>query len=165
MLSIEFLGAAGSVTGSQYAVTYGQSMFLVDCGMFQGPDQEYNNLPPAHPAKDYAALLLTHAHIDHSGMTPKLVANGFRGPIFCTFPTRDLCDIMLPDSAKIQEQDAEIDVAPIYDREDALDALEQMQACDYGHRYHVVNGVTVTFREAGHILGSAWLELEFQPLA
>jgi metallo-beta-lactamase family protein len=161
MLSIQFLGAAGTVTGSRYAVTYGSHKFLVDCGMFQGPDVDRNALPSPIAGSKFEAALLTHAHIDHSGMLPRLVAEGFRGPIFCTFPTRDLCDIMLPDSAKIQEQDSEV---PIYDREDALDALEQMRACEYDLTYDVVEGVTVRFRDSGHILGSAWLELTFQPL-
>lgn len=168
MLSIQFLGGAGTVTGSKYAVTYGELQFLVDYGLFQGSasgadiDPEIlNREAPPSPPSQYAAVLLTHAHIDHSGLLPRLVAGGFSGPIYCTYPTRDLCDINLPDSAKIQDQDSD---RPLYILDDAYDTLDLLKGCEFDQIYPIAPGVRVTFRNSGHIIGSAWLELEFDPL-
>src|ERR1017187_10253958 len=161
MLAIQFLGAATTVTGSRYCVTYGESTFLIDCGLFQGGDEARNYSSLWKNPTHYKALLLTHAHIDHSGLIPRLVAEGFSGPILCTPPTQDLCSLMLPDSAKIQDEDAD-DLAPLYTREDAEEALKLLQNCPYGEPRQVLPGVQVTFFDAGHILGSAWLELSFQ---
>ena len=162
MLTIDFLGAAGTVTGSKYSITYGNRHIMVDCGMFQGdPDlAERNRESWPHPAKDYQALLLTHAHIDHSGAIPRFVADGFRGPILCTEPTIEFCELLLPDSAKIMRNEGN----PLFSDEDAQQALGLMEGCRYYKQYEVIPGVGVTFFDAGHILGSAWLEVEFDPL-
>lgn len=162
MLTIDFLGAAGTVTGSKYSITYGDRHLLVDCGMFQGdPDLiERNRESWPFPARDYDALLLTHAHIDHSGCIPKFVADGFHGPILCTEPTIELCELLLPDSAKIMRSEGN----PLFSDEHAQQALQLMEACRYYKQYEVFPGVGVTFFDAGHILGSAWLEVEFDPL-
>jgi metallo-beta-lactamase family protein len=166
MLKIAFLGAAGTVTGSKTSITYGSQHFLVDCGMFQGDEpitrHNWDALPI--PARDYRALILTHAHIDHSGAIPHLVARGFDGPILCTEPTHDLCRLLLPDSAKIQAEQAGSEHPPFYDPEDALDALDLMESHPYYESCPVLPGVRVTFFDAGHILGSAWLEIQFDPL-
>ena len=167
MLKIAFLGAAGTVTGSKYSITYGSQHFLVDCGMFQGDEaitrHNWDALPI--PARDYKALILTHAHIDHSGAIPHLVSRGFDGPILCTEPTLDLCRLLLPDSARIQAEQAGQDGPPFYDEEDALDALDLMEGYPYYESCPVLPGVSVTFFDAGHILGSAWLEIVLQPLS
>jgi metallo-beta-lactamase family protein len=162
MLTIDFLGAAGTVTGSKYSITYGDRHIMVDCGMFQGdPDlAERNREAWPYPAKDYQALLLTHAHIDHSGAIPRFVADGFRGPILCTEPTIEFCELLLPDSAKIMRNEGN----PLFSDEDAQQALGLMEGCRYYKQYEVIPGVGVTFFDAGHILGSAWLEVEFDPL-
>ncbi|MFN8609086.1 MAG: MBL fold metallo-hydrolase [Vulcanimicrobiota bacterium] len=162
MLAIQFLGAAGTVTGSKYSITYGNRHFMVDCGMFQGEpevtERNFQEWPVA--ARDYEALFLTHAHIDHSGAIPRLVADGFDGPILCTEPTIELCELLLPDSAKIMR----LEGIPLYSEEHAATALELMEGCNYYKQYELTPGVGVTFFDAGHILGSAWLELEFDPL-
>lgn len=162
MLAIDFLGAAGTVTGSKYSITYGDRHIMVDCGMFQGdPDlAERNRETWPFPARDYQALLLTHAHIDHSGAIPKFVADGFDGPILCTEPTIELCELLLPDSAKIMRMEGN----PLFSDENAQQALQLMEGCRYYKQYQVIPGVAVTFFDAGHILGSAWLEVEFDPL-
>jgi len=162
MLAIDFLGAAGTVTGSKYSITYGDRHFMVDCGMFQGDSDLTERNREAWPIKahQYSALILTHAHIDHSGLIPKLVADGFSGPILCTEPTIELCQLLLPDSAKIMRSEG----SPLFGDDDAQAALELMEACKYYKEYEVAEGVGVTFFDAGHILGSAWLELEFDPL-
>ena len=166
MLKIQFLGAAGTVTGSKYSITYGHHRFLVDCGLFQGADDiirhNWDKLPVS--ASRYEALVLTHAHIDHSGAIPRLVGDGFDGPILCTEPTRDLCELLLPDSAKIQREDAGEEAPPFYTDDDVETALDLMEAHPYHVQVPVVDGVTVTFHDAGHIIGSAWLELVFEPL-
>lgn len=133
---LSFLGAAGTVTGSRYLVETGGKRILVDCGLFQGFKKlrERNWLPfPVEPGS-IDAVVLTHAHLDHSGYLPLLVRNGFRGPVFCTAATRDLCGILLPDSAFLNEKDAERanrygysrhrPARPLYGRQDADKALE-----------------------------------------
>jgi ribonuclease BN (tRNA processing enzyme) len=157
-----FLGAAGTVTGSRYSITYGDRHLMVDCGMFQGDLEITERNRDAWPVKahQYEALLLTHAHIDHSGCIPKLVADGFNGPILCTEPTIELCELLLPDSAKIMRSEGD----PLFSDEDAQAALALMEGCRYYKQYEACEGVGVTFFDAGHIVGSAWLELEFDPL-
>jgi metallo-beta-lactamase family protein len=166
---VEFVGAAREVTGSCHLVRVHGATVALDCGLFQGrrDDSRAKNeaLPDALAAAD--AVVLSHAHIDHAGRIPFLVARGFRGPIYCTPATRDLCAIMLADSAHIQAKDADFlarrrrkHAEPLYDQDDVVRALSQMIAVPYGRRVEVANGVSATFHEAGHILGSASVALD-----
>lgn len=175
MISLRFLGAAGTVTGSKHALTVDEEKVLVDCGLFQGLKElrQRNWEPLAEPADSFGALLLTHAHIDHSGYIPALVNQGFRGPIFCTPPTRDLCELLLLDAAKLQKEEADYrnrhnlsshhPARPLYTESEAFACLQQFQTVDYGSPFQVVPGVEATFHDAGHILGSAWIELQLTP--
>uniref|UniRef100_UPI0040573BFD MBL fold metallo-hydrolase RNA specificity domain-containing protein n=1 Tax=Agathobacter sp. TaxID=2021311 RepID=UPI0040573BFD len=166
---IEFLGAAREVTGSCHYVAFGEKHFLVDCGMEQGPDLYENQEIPVNPSIiDY--VFITHAHIDHSGLLPLLYKNGFRGQIFATKATCELCDIMLRDSAHIQEFEAEWknrkgrragkeEVLPLYDMDDAVGVLEHFVSCDYHSRIQVADDIAVRFVDAGHLLGSSSIEI------
>ena len=168
-MEIEFAGAAREVTGSCHIVRVGGKTVLLDCGMFQGrreKSREKNRTLPL-PVEQIDAVVLSHAHIDHSGRLPFLTRHGYRGPIYCTAATRDLCSVMLADSAHIQEKDAEFlarrhkDVAePLYAMRDAAVAVEQMIGLTYDATFDVVPGVRATFTDAGHILGSASVVLE-----
>lgn len=170
---LSFCGAAGTVTGSCYWMRTPHGQFLVDCGMFQGSKtlKELNYRPfPFDPAElDFA--LLTHAHIDHSGLLPKLVKDGFKGPIFATQGSIDLLGYMLPDSANIQEMEVERlnhrnlqrgrdEVQPIFDQEDVATTLRRLRAVDYGAWCEAGEGVRARFWNAGHILGAASIEVE-----
>lgn len=170
---ITFHGAAGTVTGSCYRVEHENGSFLVDCGLFQGNKtvRELNYRPlPFDPAKvDF--LLLTHAHIDHAGLVPKLYANGFRGTLHATAPSVDLLSFMLPDSAHIQEYEVERlnrrrrrsgqdSVEPIYTRRDAETALRHAQGHEREQWFEPGPGVRARYWNAGHILGSASIEVE-----
>jgi metallo-beta-lactamase family protein len=171
-MRIEFLGAAQVVTGSNYLITTDKYKILVDCGMFQGSEEleklNYENF--AFNPEEIDLLLLTHAHIDHSGRIPKLVKEGFKGKIVCTKATKDLCDIMLVDSGHIQESDAEWEnkrrkragksmVEPLYTVEDALVSLKYFETVLYDQKIDLTEDITVRFRDAGHILGSSIIEL------
>jgi len=172
-IAIHFLGAVRTVTGSMLVVEADGRRVLVDCGLFQGRRQEAeerNRTLPFDP-RSLDAMILTHAHIDHSGNIPTLVKSGFEGNIFCTAATRDLCSVMLRDSAHVQQKDAEFvnkkharkglpPVQPLYSVEDATRAMAQFVAVGYERRFFVTKGVTARFRQAGHILGSASVELE-----
>jgi len=174
-MNIQFLGAAQTVTGSQHLISANGRRILLECGLFQGRRRESfernRNLP--FDAASVDAMILSHAHIDHSGNIPNLVRSGFEGPIYCTFATRDLCSAMLRDSAYIQEQDVayvnkkraqrgEPPVAPIYSHADAVASLEQFFSVGYNRPISVAPGVTCTFLDAGHILGSAMVLLEVE---
>jgi len=174
-MEIQFYGAAQTVTGSQYLVSVNGSRILLDCGLFQGRRRESyernRNLP--YDAREVDALILSHAHIDHSGNIPNLVRSGFEGPIHCTFATRDLCSAMLRDSAYIQEQDiayvnekrakrGEPPVEPIYTHADAVASLEHFVGVGYNRAVTVAPGILCTFLDAGHILGSAIVLLEIE---
>lgn len=166
---IEFLGAAREVTGSCHYVAFEDLHILVDCGMEQGPDLYENQEIPVNPATiDY--VFITHAHIDHSGLLPLLYKNGFRGQIFATKATHELCNIMLRDSAHIQEFEAEWknrkakragreEVLPLYDTNDANGVLTHFISCDYNSKIEVTEGLSVRFVDAGHLLGSSSIEL------
>jgi metallo-beta-lactamase family protein len=168
MASLTFLGAAGTVTGSKYLLDLGTHQVLVDCGLFQGLKElrERNWRPLSAAASAIDAVILTHAHLDHCGYLPRLVAEGFRGRIFCTPGTRDLCSIVLPDSARIQEEDARDankhaytkhkPALPLYTSDDAARALMQLQPVGYNRLVPVVPGTEVEFIGAGHLLGSAY---------
>ncbi len=169
-MNLQFLGAAREVTGSRYLLRTGGKNILIDCGMEQGGDTyENQELPIAAGLVD--AVVLTHAHIDHSGMLPKLYADGFRGPIFATPATIQLCNIMLLDSAHIQEQEAEWRnrkaersgqplYDPIYTTEDAQGTLSLMRPVSYGQTSQIMDHVRLTFTDAGHLLGSATATLD-----
>ena len=172
MFQLSFHGAAHSVTGSCFLLEQGTTRILIDCGMFQGSKSEKELNYRAFPfrAHEINALILTHAHIDHSGLIPKLVKDGFTGPIFATRATSDLCSVMLPDSGYIQEsevvhlnrrnqQRGRDPVEPIYTAEDARACLPQFRATDYCAWIDVAPGVKLRFWNAGHLLGSASAEL------
>jgi metallo-beta-lactamase family protein len=168
MSSITFLGAAQTVTGSKHLLDTGNSKVLIDAGLFQGlkelRERNWQSLPIA--ADDIDAIVLTHAHLDHCGYLPRLVAQGFRGRVFCTAGTKDLCGIVLPDSGRIQEEDAEqanrhgysrhAPALPLYTENDAMHALTLLQPVGYERAMPVAGGVEVDFINAGHLLGSAY---------
>jgi metallo-beta-lactamase family protein len=170
-LSIGFHGAAGTVTGSKYLVQADNTKVLVDCGMFQGIKRlrELNWLPTPFQPTAPNAVLLTHAHIDHTGWLPKLVKEGFRGPVYCTPATAEMVRILLLDSAKLQEEDAEYanrkgfskhkPALPLYTVADVERTLELIEPVPYRRPLKVGSNVTVRFLNAGHILGSAMVEL------
>ena len=171
-LSLSFLGAAGTVTGSKYLVETGSRRILVDCGLFQGfkPLRERNWAPlPVAPAS-LDSVLLTHAHLDHSGYLPLLVRNGYSGPILCTQATRELCALLLPDSGYLMEADARFanrhgfsrhrPALPLYDQRDAERCLRAFADRTFDSAHEVTDGCRATFRRAGHILGAASIELE-----
>ncbi len=172
MISLQFLGAAGTVTGSKYALTVGDSKLLIDCGLFQGEKElrARNWEPFPRPPQEFQKMLLTHAHVDHSGYIPCLYRQGFRGKILTTRASQQLCEILLPDSARLQEEEAAYlarhglsrhhPPQPLYSEQDAQDSLRLFEAVELGQKIKVLPGITATFHEAGHILGSAWLELE-----
>ena len=177
-MRIGFFGAAGEVTGSSYLVDTGNTRFLVDCGMFQGgPEARAKNLSALNiglNVRDLDFVLLTHAHIDHSGLLPRLAAMGYRGPIYATPPTVDLLEVLLPDSAHIQEKESEWQLRhqhrqgkgspsritpPLYTVAQAQTVLQQLEAVPFGQTLEPAKGIAVRFHEAGHILGSAWLDI------
>lgn len=171
-VQLEFLGAAETVSGSCFLVRFGTFQVLVDCGMFHGPkelrERNYGSFPFVPAEID--AVVLTHAHIDHSGLIPKLVKHGFSGPIYATAATADLCTIMLPDSAYIQEAEVERKnrrlsrqgkplLEPIYTRADADQALTQFRPMIYDEVVPILPGLEIRMRDAGHILGAAIVEM------
>ena len=168
MTSIRFLGAARTVTGSKYLLDTGASKVLVDAGLFQGLKElrERNWQPFPIPAAEIDAIILTHAHLDHCGYLPRLVSQGFRGRVFCTAGTLDLCRIVLPDAGRIQEEDAananrhgyskHAPALPLYTEADAFRAVSLLQPIGYDRRMPVTADVEVEFVNAGHLLGSAY---------
>jgi len=170
-IALTFLGATGTVTGSRFLLRAGHRRYLVDCGLFQGGRRlkKKNWEPFPLPAEQVDAILLTHAHIDHTGYLPRLVKQGFRGPIYATKATCALLEIMLRDSAYLQEQDAAYankkgysrhkPALPLYTMADAERALELLRPVPF-YRPLDLEGVTTTWRPAGHILGSAMLEAD-----
>ena len=168
MPSLTFLGAAGTVTGSKHLIDIGTHRVLVDCGLFQGlKELRLRNWAalPVDP-REIDAVILTHAHLDHCGYLPRLVGAGFRGRVFCTPGTGELCSLVLPDSAHIQEEDARQankhgyskhhPAMPLYTELDAARALTQLQPVGYDRPVPVVPGLEVEFINAGHLLGSAY---------
>ena len=165
IMKLEFSGASRGVTGSKHLLHINGKNILLDCGLFQGHRKEAirANMKFPFDATEIDAVVLSHAHIDHSGALPILVKNGFTGPIYCTHATRDLCSIMLRDSAYIQERDAEWmkkklkapDAEPLYTVADAEKTLSLFRSVDYKQQFKICHGVRVKFYDAGHILGSA----------
>ena len=168
-MKLEFLGAAHEVTGSCHYLEFADTHVLVDCGMEQGPDLYVNQEIPVNASTiDY--VFVTHAHIDHSGLLPMLYNHGFRGQIFTTTATHQLCEIMLKDSAHIQMFEAEWknrkakragrpEVVPLYDMNDAVGVLGHFVSCDYHSVINVCEGLKVRFVDAGHLLGSSSIEM------
>lgn len=168
MTTLTFFGAARTVTGSKYLLEHDGAKILVDAGLFQGLKElrlrNWQDMPFA--AKDLSAVVLTHAHLDHCGYLPRLVSQGFRGRVFCTPGTKDLCRIVLPDSGRIQEEDAEqanrhgyskhAPALPLYTENDALHAVTLLQPVGYERPVPVAPGMEVDFINAGHLLGSAY---------
>jgi metallo-beta-lactamase family protein len=171
MTALSFFGGAGTVTGSKFLLETDRSNILVDCGLFQGFKQLRlkNWQPPPFDPAEVDAVVLTHAHLDHSGYLPVLVNFGFRKSIHCTELTRDLCGILLPDAGRIQEFDAERanrggysrhqPAKPLYTERDARRALRFFAPCRFNHEVSVAEGVNARFLEAGHILGAAIVQL------
>jgi len=174
VLNITFHGAAREVTGSCHLIETEVGSFLLDCGLIQGgPERhERNRAPFPFSPKRLKAVVLSHAHIDHSGRLPLLVKSGFRGPIFATEPTFELCRIMLADSGRIHEEDAKWKikrlkkvgkdaswVRPLYTEEDAFRALDRFQPVDFHQEFEVEGMGTVVYHLAGHILGAGVVEL------
>lgn len=175
-MEIQFIGAAQTVTGSMHFIKTRGTKFLLDCGLYQGRRKEAFEINRAfkffNPAEiDF--VILSHAHIDHAGNLPTLVKKGFNGKIYSTFATRDLSAIMLQDSAHIQEKDVEFVnkkrkkqgknlFEPLYIQEDAIKALSQFAGINYRQEYEVAKGITLTFFDAGHILGSAIVHLKIK---
>ncbi len=168
-MKITFIGAAKTVTGSSHLLKINGIKILLDCGLYQGKRKESFELNRRfdlfHPA-DLDMLILSHAHIDHAGNIPNLVKHGFRGPVYCTFATKSLATIMLQDSAHIQEKDVEFVnkkrkkqgknlFEPLYTQEDVLDALKLFRGVNYHTQINLTPDITLTFYDAGHILGSA----------
>ncbi len=171
-MKITFLGAAEGVTGSNFLVEAAGKKFLVDCGLFQGSskeeDKNYDEF--AFNVNEIDFMLLTHAHIDHSGRIPKLYVDGYRRPIYATKATCDLCTIMLPDSGHIQEMEVEwknrkrkregkLGFPPLYTAEDAQNSLELLRSVNYNELVEIDENITVRFNDAGHMLGSAIIEI------
>lgn len=170
-MNLTFLGAAGTVTGSKTLVTHEGKQLLVDCGLFQG----YKNLrlmnwePFPFDPKQLDAVVLTHAHLDHSGALPLLVKHGFRGPVFATPSTIDVCGVLLPDSGRLQEEDADYanrhqlskhkPALPLYTEDDAKRALRRLEPLPFEQRADVAAGMHLRLRPAGHILGASSVEL------
>lgn len=174
-MKISFLGGVRTVTGSMHLVESNHQKLLLDCGLFQGRRKEAQiknrNLP--FDAEQVDAMILSHAHIDHSGNIPNLVKNGYPGPIYTTHATSDICHYMLLDSGHIQEKDVQFvnkrrrkrgepPVEPIYTKSDAENALDQFQGQDYRKIFEISENVSATFYDAGHIIGSALTKLTFK---
>lgn len=172
-MKISFLGATGTVTGSKYLLEHDNRKILVDCGLFQGLKdlrlRNWLNLP-INPAK-IDAVILTHAHIDHSGYLPVLFMNGFRGKVYCSQGTYDLCEILLPDSGYIHEIDARRankynysqhnPAKPLYTQEQATKSLAQFIPVDFGKEIGLAKEFSFSLNHSGHILGSAFVTIKF----
>ena len=171
MATLTFLGAARTVTGSKYLLDVDDQRLLIDCGLFQGLRELRRRNWSAFPfdPASLSAVVLTHAHIDHSGMLPRLVANGFKGRIYCTAATASLCSLVLPDAAHLQEEDARLanergyskwsPAEPLFTTADAHAALGLLHVVNFDELIDVAPGVQAEFRHAGHLLGSAFVRV------
>lgn len=170
--TLRFLGGTGTVTGSRYLVTHGDHRVLVDCGLFQGykqlRDRNWASFPV--PPASIDRVVLTHAHLDHSGYLPRLIRLGFRGEVLCTAGTRDLCELLLPDCGYLQEEEAEYarrkryskhaEPQPLYTEKEAEAALHRLRTVRSSHDFEIAPGMTGRFIPAGHLLGAAQLRLD-----
>lgn len=172
MAKLTFFGATEGVTGSAYLIEIEQSTILLECGLYQGSREEerLNKKPFPFDIHKIDAVVLSHAHLDHTGRVPKLVADGYNGTVYMTFPTSELLEILHKDAASLQERDAEWEnkrrrragkkeIEPIYTMEDVVAALTHYDGIPYGQRQEIASGIEVCFRDAGHILGSSIVEL------
>jgi metallo-beta-lactamase family protein len=171
VVKLQFLGAAGTVTGSRFLVEHDGRRLLVDCGLFQGLKELRlrNRAPFPVPVDSLDAVLLTHAHIDHTGYLPVLVRDGLSARVWCTPPTRDLCALLLPDSGWLQEEEAahanrhgysrHRPALPLYTREDGERAAGRLETVPFGEAWEPAPGFSARFGHAGHILGAAWIEV------
>lgn len=164
---LQFLGAAGTVTGSRYLLKYNDQKILVDCGMFQGikalrlKNWEKFSVNPA----EINSIILTHAHLDHSGYIPRIIKEGFKGKIYCTPATKDLCAILLPDAGHLMEEEAEFlnrhkatkhsPALPLFTVKDAQDALLYFETVPYQEKKSLGSDINFEFHYVGHILGAA----------
>jgi metallo-beta-lactamase family protein len=170
--SLQFLGAAGTVTGSRYLIETNGRRVLIDCGLFQGYKQlrDRNRAAFPVPPETIDTVLLTHAHLDHSGYIPALVRNGFRGKVICTPATAELCSLLLPDSGHLQEEEARFakkrgyskhaDPQPLYTLEDAKASLEHIATQDFDKEFEAGRGIRACFLHAGHLLGAAQIRVD-----
>ncbi len=173
-VTVKFLGGAGSVTGSRYLIDLGDFEFLVDCGLFQGRrelrERNWDKFPM--PPTEMEAIVLTHAHLDHIGSLPRIVKQGFRGPIYCTAPTAELAKILLLDSGKLQEEEAEWakkkgysrheDPQPLYTMEDAEAVFPLLVPKSFEKPFQIHESIEVTYYHAGHILGAAIAKIKIK---
>ena len=175
-MQLTFLGATGTVTGSKYLVTAGDRRVLVDCGLFQGLKQLRlrNREPLPIDPRSVDAVVLTHAHLDHSGYLPLFVKNGFRGKVYCSSATSDLCGILLPDSGHLQEEEAayanrrgfskHAPALPLYTEDDAKCCLSQLAPLAFDKPADLGGGLVLRLSRSGHILGAAFVELKYAGL-
>ena len=176
-MQIKFLGAVKTVTGSKYLLSFDGNNVLVDCGLFQGlKELRLRNWGPLPiDPRTIDAVLLTHAHIDHSGYLPLLIKNGFRGKIYCTEGTRDLCSILLPDSGHLQEEEAEFankygyskhkPALPLYTLEDAKNALNYFEPLQFNTFTNIFDNFNFQFLSAGHIIGSSFIRIQYKNIS
>lgn len=170
--TITFLGATDTVTGSRYLVEHDGARILVDCGLFQGPKKlrERNWAPPGFDTASLDAVVLTHAHVDHTGYLPKLCNAGYRGRVYCTEGTRDLLKILLPDSGHLQEEEAKLanrggysrhhPALPLYTRAEAEACLDQLTSVRFGEDFSPARGIIASYTRAGHIVGAGCVRLQ-----
>lgn len=173
-MDIQFLGAAQTVTGAKYLLNLGNTRLLVDCGLFQGFKEHRQRNWDALPfsVKDIDCVLLTHAHIDHTGYVPLLIKKGFQGPIYSSKGTRDLCNILLPDSGYLQEEEANLanrhgyskhkPALPLYTQHDAQHAMQYFKPIEYHEKLLLNNQLSVRFLPAGHIIGASIIEITYK---
>ncbi|WP_455374815.1 MBL fold metallo-hydrolase RNA specificity domain-containing protein [Kaarinaea lacus] len=175
MAKLTFFGSTDGVTGSMYLLETSHARVLLECGLFQGvkEDEDSNRAPFPFDINTINAVVLSHAHLDHTGRIPKLIKDGYQGPVFMTRPTNELLEIMLKDAAYLSMRDAEWEnkrrrradkeeIEPLYTMDDVDIALRQFEGIPYGARREVADGVTVTYHDAGHILGSAIVEIDIE---
>lgn len=171
MGTVTFLGACGVVTGSATLLSWGKTRLLVDCGMFQGPEEveQQNFRPFPFRPEELSAVVVTHAHLDHTGRLPRLVAEGFRGPIYCSRPSRPLIRLLLEDAGEIQEEEARYarrkgysrhaEPRPLFTVADAKESLSYLERLDFDASREILPGISVRLRRAGHLLGAATVEI------